>query len=61
MPVTDTKFNPSESEQVAAIKNKAMELEQVILENTPAGRRRQVALTNLETATMWAVKSVFEA
>lgn len=60
MSVTNKNFNPSGSEQVAAIKKKAEELEQVIIANTTAGRRQKVALNNFETAIMWAVKAVFE-
>ena len=55
MSVTDRAFNPSGNEAVDAIKAKVIELEQLIL-SLPAGRRRSVALTNLETTAMWAVK-----
>lgn len=56
MSVTDRAFNPSGSEAVDGIKAKVIELEQLILA-LPAGRRRSVALTNLETTAMWAVKA----
>ena len=56
MAVTDPKFNPSGNEMIDKIKNKANELAEII-EELPAGRRRAVALTNLETASMWAVKA----
>lgn len=56
MSVTDQKFNPSQNADVDAIKAKANELADLI-EALPAGRRRAVALTNLETASMWAVKA----
>ena len=56
MSVTDRAFNPSGNEAVDAIKAKVIELEQLILA-LPAGRRRSVALTNLETTSMWAVKA----
>lgn len=59
--VTNPAFNPSGSDAVSAIKAAALEFERVILENAQPGRRRAVALTNLETASMWAVKAVFEA
>lgn len=56
MSVTDTKFNPSGDPAIDAIKTKANELAAVI-ESLPPSRRRSVALTNLETASMWAVKA----
>lgn len=56
MSVTDQSFNPSNNTDVDAIKAKANELADLI-EALPAGRRRAVALTNLETASMWAVKA----
>jgi hypothetical protein len=56
MPVTDTKFNPSGDPAIAAIKTLANELAAEI-EKLPATRRRAVALTQLETASMWAVKA----
>lgn len=55
--VTDPDFNPSGSDVVRSIKEKANELAAFIEHNVPAGRRRAVALTQLETATMWAVKA----
>ncbi len=57
MTVTNPNFNPSGSTQIAAIKEAGIYLEKVIEENTPAGRRRAIALTNLETALMFAVKA----
>lgn len=48
---------PSDNPSVTAIRAKVLELEAVILENTPAGRRQSVALTTLETCSMWAVKA----
>ncbi|KEJ93972.1 hypothetical protein SAMN05444149_10889 [Pseudosulfitobacter pseudonitzschiae] len=56
MSVTDTKFNPSGDPAIHAIKTKANELTAEI-ENLPPSRRRAVALTQLETASMWAVKA----
>lgn len=56
MTVTNQQFNPSGSEAVAAIKAKANELA-VLVEALPAGRRRSIALTQLEQASMWAVKA----
>ena len=56
MSVTDRDFNPSQNEQVDAIKAKVIEMEELLLQ-LPAGRRRSVALTKLEDFSMWAVKS----
>ena len=57
MAVTDRDFNPSGSDAVTAIKQAALDLELVIKANTPVSRRQSVALTHLETASMWAVKA----
>ncbi len=54
--VTDPHFNPSGSEMIDRIKRKANELSEIIGE-LPSTRRRSVALTQLETASMWAVKA----
>ena len=56
MSVTDRSFNPSGNTNIDAIKAKVIELEEIILK-LPAGRRRSVALTALEDASMWAVKA----
>ena len=56
MPVTDVKFNPSGNELITEIKEAANALA-LVIEKAPAGRRRSVALTNCETASMWAVKA----
>ena len=56
-PVTDPGFNPSGSPQIAAIKQAALVFEDVIRMNTEPGRRTSIALTHLETAVMYAVKS----
>lgn len=56
MSVTNPGFNPSGCEVIAALKSKANELAELI-EALPPGRRRSVALTQLETASMWAVKA----
>ncbi|QDY70124.1 DUF7681 family protein [Qingshengfaniella alkalisoli] len=60
MNVTNEGFNPSGSEDIAAIKKAANELAAVIEKHAPACRRRSVALTHLETASMFAVKAVVE-
>jgi len=57
MPVTDPKFNPSGDETITKVKNKANELAEIIESEIEPGRRRSVALTQLETASMWAVKA----
>jgi len=57
MPVTDPTFNPSGSNDIAAIKEMGLKMEQAIHDNCPGGRRKSLALTNLETALMYAVKS----
>lgn len=57
MSVADRDFNPSGKETIAAIKQAAVDLELVIKQCTPPGRRQSLALTHLETAAMFAVKS----
>lgn len=54
---TDRAFNPSGSTAIDAIKSVVAALEETIRENTPEGRRQSLALTHLETAAMYAVKS----
>lgn len=56
MPVTDPNFNPSDNAQVGAIRDAANALA-ALIESLPPGRRRNAALTQLETASMWAVKA----
>jgi len=60
MSVTNRDFNPSGSAQVTDLKQGFTDLELLIMRACPEGRRRAVALTHLETAAMYAVKSVFE-
>jgi len=55
--VTDPKFNPSGIKQVDEIKNAAVDFEAIIRKNTPVTRRQSIALSNLETAVMYAVKA----
>jgi len=57
MSVTDRAFNPSANPAIDAIKKASLEFEQVIRDNTPASRRQSIAITNLETASMFAVKA----
>lgn len=56
MSVTDTGFNPSGDPLIHEIKSRALDLAAAI-EKVAPGRRRAVALTHLETASMWAVKA----
>lgn len=56
MATTNPAFNPSGNPRITEIKEAALALEAAIME-LPATRRRSVALTQLETATMWAVKA----
>lgn len=56
MATTNPGFNPSGNPNIAEIKQAALALEAAIL-RLPATRRRSVALTQLETAAMWAVKA----
>ena len=58
--VTAKDFNPSNNELVDEIKSAANEFAAVLekLPNTSA-RRKAIARTNIETASMFAVKAVF--
>ena len=56
MSVTDPKFNPSGDPLITEIKEAANALAAVI-EKVEPGRRRSIALTKLEDASMWAVKA----
>jgi len=52
-------FNPSNSELVAEIKSAVNDLAAVI-DKLPPSRRKSIAITHLETASMFAVKANFE-
>ncbi len=56
MAITDTKFNPGNDPTIHKIKTAANFMAELI-EALPPGRRRSIALTHLETASMWAVKA----
>jgi hypothetical protein len=56
--VTDPKFNPSGNEAVTRIKEAGVALEEEIKRGAASSRRQAVALTQLETAIMWAVAAV---
>lgn len=55
--VTDTNFNPGGNPAIHAIKEAANEFARVVSENSPKGRRQSIALTHIETASMFAVKA----
>ena len=57
MNITDPKFNPSGDPTITGIKERAVALGQYIEDNVLVGRRRSVAMTKLEEASMWAVKA----
>ena len=55
----DTRFTyhsptGTQPERYVAIRAKAKELAQLILDSTPSSREQSVALTELETAIFWA-------
>ena len=55
--VTARSFNPSKNPTVDGIKERIEELAAYIEAEVPKCRRRSVALTHLETASMYAVKA----
>lgn len=57
MAVTNVNFNPSGDQIITEIKARGNELAEFIEANVAPGRRRSVALTQLEQALMWAVKA----
>ncbi len=52
-------FNPSDRQDVAAIKYAAKSMVNVIEINVPDGRRKSIALTHIEDAAMMAVKALY--
>lgn len=56
--VTAKDFNPSNNELVDELKAAANAYAEVV-NKLPPSRRRSVALTHVETASMFAVKAVF--
>lgn len=56
--VTAKDFNPSNNELVGELKAAANAYAEVV-NKLPPSRRRSVALTHIETASMFAVKAVF--
>ena len=56
--VTAKDFNPSNNEMVDELKAAANAYAEVV-NKLPPSRRRSIALTHIETASMFAVKAVF--
>lgn len=54
------KFNASEKSEVDLIKEKAIELVDLIKEYGKDPRRKATAITDIEKGTMMAVKSLFD-
>jgi len=55
--VTDRSFNPSGSSDIDTLKKTFEQVELIVRNHSPAGRRQSLALTHLETAAMFAVKA----
>ena len=53
-------YNSNDRDDVNAIKTAAKKLIEKISEHCPDGRRKSKAMTEIETAAMFAVKSLFE-
>ena len=53
-------FNSNDRQDIAAIKYAAKALVEVVEQSCPDGRRKAIAMTHIEQATMIAVKSLFE-
>lgn len=51
-------ITPLDSDDAEGIKLKANELAAMIERKVLPGRRKSLALTNLEQATMWAIKAL---
>jgi hypothetical protein len=60
MSYTNKEFNPSGSAKVDAIKEAAEQLASTIFENCPEGPLRDKALIDTQSASMFAVKSLFQ-
>lgn len=56
---TNREFNPSGSSDVDAIKAAAEKLAEVIADRAPPGALRDKALIDVQSASMFAVKSLF--
>ena len=58
MPVSETTLNVKEDPRIQRVREAVNLAARIIEEECPAGRRKSLALTELETAGMWAVKSI---
>lgn len=52
------KPSPEGLEKITKLREAFSELSRIIEEAAPASREKSVALTNLETTAMWAIKAV---
>ena len=52
------KPSPIGLDKITKLREAFSELERVIQSECPESRQRSVAVTNLETAAMWAIKAV---
>ena len=59
-PLTSPTFVNSESDDIAALRLAFAEVEAVVQQICPDGRRKSIALTHIETAALFAVKSAYE-
>ncbi len=50
--------SPESLEKIRTLRSAFSDLQEVIEEAAPHSRERSVALTELETAAMWAIKAV---
>lgn len=60
MSYTNTEFNPSGSVEVGVIKMAAEQLAEIIVQYCPEGPLRDKALIDTQSASMFAVKSLFQ-
>ena len=60
MSYTNKEFNPSGSAKVDAIKEAAERLAEAVITNCPEGPLRDKALIDTQSASMFAVKSLFQ-
>jgi hypothetical protein len=60
MSYTSKEFNPSGSLPIARIKDAAKALNEAILEECPAGTLKAKSILDVQSATMFAVKSLFK-
>ena len=60
MSYTHKEFNPSGSVEVGVIKMAAEQLAEVIVHYCPEGQLRDKALIDTQSASMFAVKSLFQ-